>query len=400
MPPGNQCVAHDREVGNNGMAHAHPERVTVCHVDSGDLWAGAEVNTTTLLKALIRRPELQVSAILLNEGEMARRLRTYGIDVKMISESEHNFLAIFKEAARFLRCKSVRILHSHRYKENLLSALLARHCSIPYFVCTCHGAPEPFRGWRHVKHAATTSLDRLVMRHFADRVISLSDELRTGMLRDLPTDKVLTVRTGIDTEQVRSVLTKSEAKRWLGIADNVKVVGYAGRLVPIKRLDIFLAAAKQVVETDSTTAFVIAGDGPEEARLKARARDLHLGDRVHFLGFREQIYDVMRAFDVFVLCSDHEGTPRSILEALYLGVPVVARAVGGIPEVVEDGVTGVLISSTEPGALAHACEGLLKDDVGRQQMAARGVAAVGRSFSIERSASQMIEVYRSLEEPR
>jgi glycosyltransferase involved in cell wall biosynthesis len=363
------------------------------------LWAGAEVNTTTLLKSLARKPELQLSAILLNESEMARRLRTYGIDVRVIPESEHSFLGIFNEAARFLRSKSVRILHSHRYKENLLSILLTWRCSIPYFVCTRHGAPEPFRGWRQVKHTTIAFLDRWVTRCFADRVISLSDELRAGLLRNLPAYKVVTVRTGIDTEQVRSALTKTEAKRRLGIADNSKVVGYVGRLVPIKRLDIFLAAAKQIAEEDSAVVFVIAGDGPEEARLKARARELDLGDQVYFLGFRQQIYDVMRAFDIFVLCSDHEGSPRSILEALYLGVPVVARAVGGIPEVVEDGVTGVLVDSPQPWALSRACGALLKDETKLQRMGAIGGAEVDRSWSVERTASQMIEVYHSLDEP-
>lgn len=370
--------------------------LAVCHIDSGDLWAGAEVNTTTLLKALSRRPELHLTVILLNEGEMARRLRSYGIQVRVIPESEFGFLAIFNQAARFLHSHPVQILHSHRYKENLLAALLARRCKIPHLVCTRHGAPEPFKGWRSMKHSAISRLDQLVARFAADRVVSLTDELKIRLSRSLPQHKLITIRTGIDTEQVRSDLSRAEAKHRLGISENAKVVGYAGRLVPVKRLDIFLHAAKQMAEANPEIVFVIAGDGPEEAGLRTLTRELDLEDRVRFLGFRSHIYDVMRAFDVFVLCSDHEGLPRSLLEALHLGVPVVARSVGGVPEVIENRVTGLLIDSAEAAAVTEACANLLADENLRKEIAAAGRHHVEQVFSISHAASGTAELYRRL----
>ncbi len=370
------------------------EPIHVCHIDSGDLWAGAEVNTTTLLKALTGRPDLRLSAILLNEGQMSRRLRSYGIEVKVIPESEHGFLGIFNEAARFLRSHPVRILHSHRYKENLLAAVLARRCGIPHLVCTRHGAPEPFRGWSGVRHGAMALLDRLIARHFTDRVISPSEELRSRLLRQLPRGKVVTIPTGIDIELVSSSLTKAEAKHSLGLSEEARVVGYAGRLVPIKRLDVFLRAAEQMAQADSDVVFVIAGDGPEEKHLRALASDLNLGDRVRFLGFRDAIYDVMRAFDVFLLCSDHEGLPRCILEALQLGVPVVARPVGGIPEVIEDGVNGILTAG--PSDLALACLRLLADEDLQGRIAKGGSWHVGTKLGSGYTAEQMAALYQGL----
>lgn len=396
MSLGSQHVASDREELAKKITAAHLMPIRVCHIDSGDLWAGAEVNTTTLLKALARNREVRLSVILLNEGEMARRLRSYGIEVEVIPESQHGFFEIFTGAARFLRGRPTDILHSHRYKENLLAAMLARRCGIPYLVSTRHGAPEPFQGWRHIKHVAVRYLDHLVARHFADRVVSLSDEMRNGLLRHLPNDKVVTIRTGIDTELVRSELTNGEAKCKLGIPEATRVVGYVGRLVPIKRLDIFFQAAKQMADQDPTLEFVIAGDGPEEARLRMLARELGLRDRVRFLGHRGDVYDVFRALDVFVLCSDHEGLPRSVLEALHLGVPAVARPVGGISEVIEDGVCGVLVNSADAGALADACVALLADEQRRKQLAAAGACLVERKFSIERAASEMASLYGKL----
>ncbi len=371
-------------------------RFSVCHVISGDLWAGAEAQAAALLKALARRPELDLRAILLNEGELARRLRDSGIEVRVIPESGHGFFQILNEAAEFLRARPVEILHSHRYKENVLAALLARRCGIPHLVCTRHGAPEPFQGWRHLKHGAVQVLDRLTARFAADRIISVSQELRDRLIRHLPAEKVVTITNGIDTDQVVSSLSKSEAKRRLGLHEAVKVVGYVGRLVPVKRLDIFLRAAKQLAAADPTVRFVIAGDGPEEERLLALTHELDLDDRVRFLGYRARVYDVMLAFDVFILCSDHEGLPISLLEAMYLGVPVIARLVGGIPEVVQNGVTGILLNAPDPACLADACRSLLAQDGFGEQVAVAGTRAVRERFSMERSARETANLYGEL----
>lgn len=400
MSPGSQPAAPERAQAPAAPAVVPGEPIRVCHIDSGDLWAGAEVNTTTLLKALAARPELQLSAILLNEGEMSRRLRSAGIEVQVIPESEHGFVAILREATDLLRARPVSILHSHRYKENLLAALLVRRCGIPHLVCTRHGAPEPFRGWARMRHGAVALLDQLIARYCTDCVISLTDELRARLLRQLPPEKVVTIRTGVDTGMVRSSLTKTEAKRRLGIPQQAKVIGYAGRLVPVKRLDIFLHAAKQMAEADPALVFVIAGDGPEEARLRALAHELRLEGRVRFLGYRKDVYDVFRAFDVFVLCSDHEGLPRCVLEALHLGVPVVARAVGGVPEVIEDGVNGFLVNSDASAPLSNACMSLLADDLSRKRLAAAGVRLADGKFSLDGTVSEMAGLYRRLSERR
>lgn len=396
MSPGNLPVAPECAKTPVETPSGSRPPIRVCHIDSGDLWAGAEVNTTTLLKALARQPGLQMGAILLNEGEMSRRLRGYGIEVKVIPESDHGFFAILGEAARFLRANPVGILHSHRYKEDLLAALLARRCRIPHLVCTRHGAPEPFRGWRHFRHAVTTGLDQWVMRHFADRVVCLSDDLRTSLPRRFSPHKVVTIGTGIDAELVCSALTKTEAKRRLGIAAASWVVGYAGRLVRIKRLDLFLHAAKKMAEADPSVMFVIAGEGPEQAPLRSLADALRLGDRVQFLGFRGHIYDIFRAFDVFSLTSDHEGLPRSLLEALQLGVPVVARRVGGIPEVIRSSATGVLVGSAEPEEFALAWLRLRSHAELRDRMIGAAAEMMHQRFSVERSAREMAALYREV----
>lgn len=375
-------------------------KMEVCHVASGDRWAGAEVQLAMLLKALQRKKDLNVTAIFLNDGRLADEARQSGIEVCVFSEAKQNFFQILSGATRFLQAKNIEILHSHRYKENLLAALLARRCRVPIHVSSRHGAPEPFVGWRRYKQAMSEGLDRWVVRYSADCVVSVSEELRRQLARYLPADKLITIYNGIDEEKVFSPFSAPEAKERLGIPAECWVIGTAGRLDPIKRLDIFLGAAQQIAAALPNSRFVIAGEGTEEDRLRNLACTVDLQDRLQFLGHRSDIYDVLRALDIFVFCSDHEGLPIALLETLYLGVPVVARPVGGIPEVIQDGVTGVLVDSADPSALARECLRVLRDEDGRKRMAQAGARLIAEKFGVEKSAGEVAQLYRSLSDAR
>lgn len=368
----------------------------MCHIASGDRWAGAEVQLLALLKGLQRAPDLDLCAIFLNEGRPAAAARELGIDVCVFDEAELSFLRILSSSRRFLNGKDIQVLHSHRYKENLLAAFLARRCQVPVHVSTYHGAPEPFKGWRGLKQKAIQSVDRELGIHATDRVISVSEELHAKLTRDMPETKVVTIHNGIDPAAVCSQLTAADAKRRLAIPVDSPVIGTAGRLEPVKRLEIFLSAAKKIASDLPGTRFVIAGEGAQAARLRELAAALGVADRVMFLGHRDDIYDVIRAFDIFVFCSDHEGLPMALLETLHLGVPVVARPVGGIGEVIQDGVSGVFVGSAEPNDLATACVALLQDTPRREALAKAGVAAVAAAFTSRHSAQQTAALYRSL----
>ena len=371
-------------------------RIAVCHVASGDRWAGAESQLAGLLTALQRVEDLSVSAIFLNEGRLAAEARQAGVEVCVFPEAEWSFFKICSETSRFVRSKRIQVLHSHRYKENLIAALVAGRCHVPVHVSSSHGAPEPFAGRRYYKQRAIQLLDALVARYSTDLVVSVSEDLRRQLIRQIPFAKVVTVYNGIDERQVFSALTVAEAKRWLGISPDYGVVGTVGRLDPVKRLDIFLAAAQEIASSEAHTKFVIAGEGSEEQTLRQLTQDLHLDDQVLFLGHRDDVFDVLRAMDVLVFCSDHEGLPMALLEALYLGVPIVARPVGGIAEVIQNGVSGVFVDSSDPRALAKECVNVLRDADGRKRMAEAGIRLVSAKFTAGNSAAEVARLYRSL----
>ncbi|MBI4167038.1 MAG: glycosyltransferase family 4 protein [Acidobacteria bacterium] len=375
---------------------AKPKPIAVCHIASGDLWAGAERQIATLLKHLARLETLRIVAIVLNPGRLVAEIEAAGIEVKVIPEKECSFLQILGKSVRFLRGREIRVMHSHRYKENLLAALLAWRCGAPFVVRTQHGMPEPFEGIKRIKAALIRHLDRCVASTATHRVISVSHDMREHLTKIFPSERIISIHNGIDLQEVDSRLGPRDAKAALGIPENVCVIGTVGRLEPIKRLDIFLMAARHIVAQLSRVRCLIVGEGSDEGRLREMVHHAGLQDKVLFLGHRNDVYDVMRALDVFVLCSDHEGLPMSLLEAQYLGATVVARSVGGIKEVVQHGRTGLLLETSDPRELAEACLSVLRNESWRRRLASHGSAFVAENFSATQTADSVARLYVSL----
>lgn len=373
----------------------HTRKIHVCHVLSGDLWAGAEVQVVTLLRQLARREDLQIYAVVLNPGRVADELRNCGVEVEVAPENQ-GFWRTLNRGRRFLHNKGVRIVHSHRYKENLLAALLASWCRIPIVVRTQHGQPEPYPRWKRPKQGLIQWVDRRIARYATDRIISVSNELRTHLVRSVDASRVVTIHNGVDPDEVFSGLSVREAKRRLAIPEHCPVIGTVGRVVPVKRLDLFLDAAERVSQALPEARFVVVGEGPERTRLQHRADQSKVRERVSFLGHRDDIYDVLRAFDLFLMCSDHEGLPMALLETLHLGVPVVARGIGGVREVMEHGVNGLLVDSDQAPALAEACLRVLQEDGLRSRLADAGRRAVNERFHVAMTAARVAELYGSL----
>ncbi len=396
MSSGNPAVGLELPAAPVSEHASRCARMTVCHLASGDLWAGAEVQVATLLRSLARSGDFQLLAIFLNEGRLAEEARKCGVQVLVIPESRHSFFGLLHRATDFLRRYDVQVLHSHRYKENLLAALLASRIRIPVVVRTQHGAREPMQGWRWFRQATVHWLDRMVARYGTDRVIAVSEDLRRQLARQFGDERVVLIRNGVDAAQVFSALTPQQARQRLGLPADCRVVGTAGRLEPVKRLDLLLEAARRMVAQDARMRFLIAGGGSQARPLRERAHQLGLSEHVLFTGHRADIHDVLRAMDVFVLCSEHEGLPMVLLEAMALGVPVVARSVGGIGEVVEDGVSGICVPTNQPDELAAGCLQVLQDSALRERLRAAATARVRAHFSADNTAQEVATLYRSL----
>jgi glycosyltransferase involved in cell wall biosynthesis len=369
---------------------AGPRPLSVCHVVSAEMWAGAEAQIATLLLELKAAGDVSLSAVVLGEGRLAEKLRAAGIELLCVPNAGGRFLHCYRQARAFLAGRNVDIIHSHKSKENVLAWMLARSLKIPHLLRTQHGRPEP----RTLKDRAVYRLEAITAAR-VDRYISVSAELAAFLQGRVAADRIEILRNTIDLRQVASKLSVGQAKRRLGIEAGAQVIGIAARLAPVKRLDIFLSVAQEVLRERPQTVFVIAGEGPEEPKLRAAACDKGLDTAVRFLGQRDDIYNVLRAYDVLLVTSDNEGLPTVVLEAMALGAPVVARAVGGIPEIIKHGVNGMLVGSASAADLAAACSALLASPSARERMAQKA-RETAELYAPRQNADAVLRLYSEM----
>jgi glycosyltransferase involved in cell wall biosynthesis len=157
-----------------------------------------------------------------------------------------------------------------------------------------------------------------------------------------------------------------------------------------------LKAAELIKQKESKVKFLIVGDGPEKSNLEKLSDELKISEDLLFPGYREDILDIINAMDIFVLTSFHEGLPMVLLEAMGLGKPIVATKVGGIPEVITDQISGVLVKPNDPEDLAQKSLYLLQEREVREKMGSEAKRRIEESFTAERMAQRVLKIYQSM----
>lgn len=359
----------------------------VCHILSGDLWAGAEVMAFNLLRSMGENPEVKVSALLLSEGRLAAELRGLGLDVQVVQEDRHSFPKLLQQSRLFLRERTPHIIHSHRYKENILAFLSTQGLPGVRLVATQHGLPEHPSGRQSWGGRMVAGLNRFALaRHFS-RVIVVSENIRDYFVGDF----------GISPERIRVIHNGIQLpNRPLPRTSRPELlVGSAGRFFPVKDYALMVEVAHAAVKKSSAMSFELAGDGPERAALEQRVAELELRGAFRFRGHLEQVSAFYQGLDVYLNTSRHEGVPMSILEAMAHGVPVVAPAVGGIVEIIDDGVDGFLVEGRCPEDFAVKCL-CLQDPALRLRLGMAARQKIERLFSAQIMTESYLQLYREL----
>src|SRR5438874_11668038 len=202
------------------------EAISVCHVISGHVWAGAQVQVATLLRALSTCSDLKLHSIVLEDGRLAQELRDCGVRVKSVPQYGASLVRILPQLAKFLGDQPVHIIHAHGYKENILAVILSKWCGIPVQVRTFHGARTPFSGFQP-RHRAALFLDRLTTKYFVDHNVIVINGLSSSMIQEFDRAKVSVIHNGIDVQTIYSTFSVTEAKRRLQIPENALVIGAA-----------------------------------------------------------------------------------------------------------------------------------------------------------------------------
>lgn len=318
--------------------------------------------------------------------------RKQGIQAEQMQDSHWLPLQLIGHIAEKLKEGEFSLIHTHEYRGDIVGGMAARLAGIKA-VAVVRGYTDRTLSLRLYK-----VLDLLALRFF-DKVITVSDSLRWQVISaGLPQERVVTIHNAIDLEPLEAEASMDGLglRKSLGIGHEEQVVSIVGRLSPEKGHADFFQAAKKILAAASKTRFLVIGDGPLREKLEGLSASLGLGPAVSFLGFRQDVLALMNMSNVVVMPSLREGLPNVILEALALAKPVAATRVGGIPEIIRDGETGLLVPPEDPEQLAEALLRLLRNPEEGKKLGERGRAVVAREFNVETMAHKIAEVYREV----
>ena len=341
------------------------------------------------------------------EEEMVDVLAASGVAVHRIPELGRAVrpgqdVAALAKLVRLLRVVRPEIVHTHTAKAGTIGRLAALLAGVPHRIHTFHG--HTFRGYfRPSTTRMFLGIERALART-THRIIALSEGQAVELAeryRVTSRESLRVVPLGLDLSSLgteNASALRREFREQIGAGDR-PVVSIVGRLVPVKRHDLFLDSVAKLRGKGVDGVFVVVGGGPERERLHARAVERGVAEDVRFLGWRRDLDRIYAGSDVVALCSDNEGTPVALIEAMAAGVPVVACAVGGVPDILEGGRLGVLVESGSADALADGIEALLVDAQLRADLSARARPITLRRFGVDRLLTDVAALYDELLNP-
>ncbi len=334
-----------------------------------------------------------------HEGDMADLAAAKGVRPVLVAQlgreiSPADDIVALVRMVGLMRSMRPDIVHTHMAKAGTVGRLAARLTGVPMVIHTYHGhvfhgyfSPRKTRVFLTIERALGRATNRIV-------VVGESQRDEIAGYGIAPPRKLVPIRLGLELERfLDAERLRGELRAELGIAAHVPLVGIVARLVPIKAHEDFVRAAGVVREALPETQFLIVGDGERRAELEQLVDHLGLRPSVRFLGWRQDLPRVYADLDVVALASRNEGSPVALIEALASARPVVSTAVGGVPEVVVPGETGLTVPPGDPRALAGAIVQLLQDESRAAELGARGRQHVYPRYASTRLVEDMRDLY-------
>jgi glycosyltransferase involved in cell wall biosynthesis len=373
------------------VASANPPRVRVVTlIDFLGRYGGAEHLALAIATRLdpARFESTLCASRHASDPESLERLSANGVKILPLGRRRKSDIWVWSRLFSFLRDHRVDVLHAHKFGSNVWGTLVGRAARVPVVLTHEHS-------WSYQGQPLRRLLDRDVIARGSDRLIAVSreDQRRMVEVEGIARARTLFVPNGIARAEPT---TGHDVRAELGIAQTALVVGSIGSLKPVKAFDVLLRAVAVLAGSLGDVHVVIAGEGPERAALTALTHELGLDESVHLLGRRADVPDVLGALDVAVCCSSSEGSPLSVMEYMQAGLAVVATAVGGVPDLIEPGIHGLLVPPRDPPALAAALAELLQAPERARAMGARARERQRAEFDIDVLVGRLETLYVEL----
>ena len=335
-------------------------------------------------------------ACLHNSGELLAELETL-----RVPRSEFRIGRLYSpktlwqgvRLAQYVRRNLIQIVHSYGFYPNVFTVPVARLAGASIVVASIRNTCDLLTPLQR-------RLQKLVCR-LADCVLVNAEAIRENLVEEgYDPSKIVVIRNGITLSRFAKRERAAVIRQELGFPPTARLVGVFSRLNPMKGIPYFLDAATVLAERFPDVCFLVVGDGAIRQELEEQARRMGLGRRIAFTGFRSDVPELLSEAAVSVLPSLSEGTSNTLLESMAAGIPVIATRVGGNPEVIEDGVSGLLVPPRDSAALAAATARLLEDEALAARLGEAGMRRVSELFSIEGSVHETEHLYQRLVEAR
>jgi glycosyltransferase involved in cell wall biosynthesis len=355
--------------------------------------AGAEVLVREMIRGLSGRIEPTVLC-LDGIGPIGEALQAEGVPVVHLGRRPGLDWGVARRMAAEVRAREIEVLHAHQYTPFFYAALGKFFSGRPpALILTEHGRHYP-----DVVSTARWASNRFVLRHLADAVTGVSEFSLKG-LRDadgFAGPRAIVIENGIDVDRYGSPPDASAMKARLGLDPSRRLVANIARHHPVKDQKSLIEGFRAVAAARPDVDLLMVGDGPLRGELEALAVELGLTGRVHFLGVRDDVPDLLRAADVFALTSLSEAASLTLMEAMASGLPVVVTDVGGNPELVRDGVDGLLVPRGDRRAIGSALLKILDDPALASAMGQAGRTSADRRFRLARTVENYLDLFRQV----
>jgi glycosyltransferase involved in cell wall biosynthesis len=357
---------------------------TVLHLSSSSGPGGAE-SVMAHIAAGLDASRYRSIVCLFRDGWLRGRCEASGIETHIVRLARKVDVGWLRTFARMVRQSNVKLIHAHEFGANTYGAIAARMLGVP-LVATVHGR-------QYFPDRATRRAAYRILSHITT-VVAVSEDVKRLLVEvtGAAERRIRVVHNGIARWTPPAPDEIARRRAALGIGADERIVGVVGSLYGVKGHRYLLDAAPQILRTQPATRFVIVGRGERETELRAHAVALGLGERVRFLGFRTDVRDLLSLFDVFALPSLSEGLSIALLEAMAAARPVVATRVGGNPELITDGETGLLVPAGDSPRLADAVTRLLQHEREARRLGENAMHRVTRRFGVDK----MVEGYQAI----
>jgi glycosyltransferase involved in cell wall biosynthesis len=354
-------------------------------------FSGQAAHVLSLVRGLDRSKYTLTVVCPSHDVRTVTRLGATGVNVVPLPMSRFDNRAASVALVRLLRSQRTDLIHVHSQEAAVWGRIAAKVAGVPAVVYTPHTIETRHRHWRWLYYWLERCLGL-----FTDTLISVStgQRLRLEELEVMPAERMVTIYNGINAERFQ-VPTNGVLRQELGGADGA-LVAQIGRLHEQKGPHIFLQAAALILRQRPDVTFLLVGEGPLAGELQVLARQLGLRDRVRFLGWRDDVPQILATADVGVLSSLWEGLPYTLLEIMAAGKPTVSTDADGCGEAVLNGETGFIVPRRDPAALAQAILTLLEKPDLAKEMGEKGRKRVTEHFSLEAMITKTEAVYDAL----